>query len=128
MNEIDRLQQLAGIVNEDDVARDAGDINSDKVAVGHVDNERDMIRRELFQMGKYCVELFGMLSKMPDSDFPHWWQSKVIRASEHISQAKHYLENNIEVPSGDDMGADGSQDDRKISPDVMDNDDPSGVS
>ena len=124
MNEITRLQQLAGIVNE----KDAGHIDNEKVAIGHVDNERDMIRRDLFQMGKYCVELFQMLSDLPDSDFPHWWQAKITKASENISQAKHYLENSLSVPPGDDMMGDGSQDDKRVSPDVEIDDDPSGVS
>ena len=99
MSEIERLQQLAGIVTE----RDAGDSENVKLAVGHVDNERDMVRRNLYQMGTYCVELYKMLGELPDSDFPHWWQSKIIKASTYLSDAKHYLENSLEVPPGEDM-------------------------
>lgn len=125
MNEIDRLQHLAGIVNE----KDAGNSDNVKMAVGHVDNERDMIRRNLFQMGSYCVELYKMLDKLPDSDFPHWWQAKIVKASTYIGDAKHYLENSLEVPPGDDMTQDGTgPGEIEVSdPDVDDND-PSGVS
>ena len=126
MNEIDRLQQLAGIVNE----KDAGDNNNVKMAVGHVDNERDMLRRELFQMGTYCVELFKMLDDLPDSDFPHWWQAKIVKAGTYLSGAKHYLENSLSVPPGDDMTQDGTgPGDIEVSdPDYDDDNDPSGVS
>ena len=129
MNEIEKLQVLAGIkptiieqprsttlldsydINEKDAGSD------EKLAVGHVDNERDMIKRDLFQMGQYCVELYKMLDGLPDSDFPHWWQAKLTKANTYISDAKHYLENEIEAPDIDTMP----------SPDIEDND-PSGVS
>ena len=94
MSEIERLQQLAGIVTE----RDAGDSENVKLAVGHVDNERDMVRRNLYQMGTYCVELYKMLGELPDSDFPHWWQGKVIKSGEYLSSAKHYLEGELFAP------------------------------
>ena len=84
MNEIEKLQKLAGIVNE----KDAGSV--EKLAVGHVDNERDMVRRNLYQIGKYSMELFRMLEQLPDSDFPHWWQSKVVKSKTYLSDAKHY--------------------------------------
>ena len=57
MNEIDRLQQLAGIVNEDgepgvDYKSDTGEGETKKLAVGHIDNERGMISKELYLIGK----------------------------------------------------------------------------
>ena len=139
MNEIEKLQQLAGItphiveqprsttlLDSYDVSeRDAGDEENEKLSVGHVDNERDMVKRDLFQMGSYCVELYKMLDDLPDADFPHWWQSKITKAGVYISDAKHYLENSIEVPAGDDMTGDGTQD--TVEPDT-DPLDPSGVS
>ena len=52
MNEIDRLQQLAGIVNEDgepgvDYKSDTGEGDTKKQAVGHIDNEKGMISKDL---------------------------------------------------------------------------------
>jgi hypothetical protein len=39
-----RLQELAGIYTDVLNEKDAGDSSNPKLAVGHVDNERDMIR------------------------------------------------------------------------------------
>lgn len=89
MNEISRLQQLAGILSEDEVT---------KVAVGHVDDESDMMRKELYKIGKYSIELYKMMGELPDGDFPHWFQSKVVKAGEYISSAKHYLEGELYAP------------------------------
>jgi hypothetical protein len=70
--------------------------------IGHVDDERNMIRKELYQMANYAKEMFEMLEKLPaDSDFPHWWQAKVVNSLAMISKAKHYLENEINVPDVD---------------------------
>ena len=58
----------------------------------------------------YARELFKMLENLPeDSDFPHWWQSKVTKSLQMLSKAKHYLENEIAVPEAtqeaqDNMG------------------------
>ena len=58
-----------------------------------------MIRKELYQAAKYAKELFTMLDDLPeDSDFPHWWQSKVTKSLQMLSKAKHYLENELAVP------------------------------
>lgn len=115
MNEISRLQQLAGIVSQ--ISEDESSV--EKTAIGHTDNERDMLRKEIFQMGTYSVELFKMVSELPeDADFPHWWQSKLVKASEYIGAAKHYLENEINVP---DQAP-------EVPPELADNSDPSGVS
>lgn len=112
MNEIEKLQKLAGIVNE----KDAGSV--EKLAVGHVDNERDMIRRNLYQIGKYSMELFKMLGELPDSDFPHWWQAKIVKAHEYIQGAKNYLDAELNEPKAEPV----------VSDEVTSVDDPSGVS
>ena len=127
MNEIEKLQKLAGIVNE----KDAGSV--EKLAVGHVDNERDIVRRNLYQIGKYSMELFRMLEQLPDSDFPHWWQSKVVKSKTYLSDAKHYLENSLEVPALPDTAGptevevDGMSD-KDFNDEMQKDQDPSGVS
>ena len=120
MNEIDRLQQLAGIVNEDDGApgvdykSDTGEGDAKKVAVGHIDNERGMIMKNLYLIGKASIDLHKMIKDLPDADFPHWWQSKIVKA-------QNYLDAELNAPRGD-------------YPELPDNkpvkvdDDPSGVS
>jgi hypothetical protein len=66
-----------------------------------------MIRKELYQAAKYAKELFEMLENLPeDSDFPHWWQSKVTKSLQMLSKAKHYLENEIAVPEAAEAGQD----------------------
>ena len=107
--EISEMQRLAGI-RESDVS---------KSAIGHVDDERNMLKKNVYQMGKYCIELYKMLEELPaDADLPHWWQSKIIKADDYVSSAKHYLENELDV-SDDPVVRDLGQDD-----DI----DPSGVS
>ena len=111
MNEIERLQQLAGIIPtiieqpRSTTLLSSYDINEDddeKLAVGQIDDEREMIKKDLFQMGSYCVELFKMLDNLPDADFPHWFQAKLTKAGTYIGDAKHWLENELEVPGSDE--------------------------
>jgi len=78
-----------GKVKEDEVTKDV---------IGHVDNEADMLRKELFKMGKYSVELYKMLDQLPEGDFPHWWQAKIVKAGEYLSSAKHYLDGELNSP------------------------------
>lgn len=118
--DLKRLQELAGIYGQL-FEKDAGDSDNAKVAIGHVDNERDMIRRQLYQMGKYSVEIAKTLKELPDSDFPNWWQAKITKAGTYMSSAKHYLENSLEVPAIDDANY-------KLELDDVQDDDPSGVS
>jgi hypothetical protein len=114
MNEIQRLQQLAGIVTEADA--ETGD-RVVKTVVGHVDDEPDMVRNELYKIGKYSVELYKMMGEIPNADLPNWWTNKIARASEYISSAKHYLE--AELYAQEQMNND---------TDITDDSDPSGVS
>ena len=123
MNEIDRLQQLAGIVNEDgepgvDYKSDTGEGETKKLAVGHIDNERGMISKELYLIGKNAIDLHKMLKELPDSDFPHWWQAKIVKAHSYLQGAKNYLDAELNAPRGDVAP----------SPEVVDVEDPSGVS
>ena len=77
-------------------------VATENTPIGHTDDERNMIRKELYQMATYAKEMFEMLEDLPaDSDFPHWWQAKVVNSLSMISKAKHYLENEINVPDVD---------------------------
>jgi len=90
LESIQRIKELAGIpITEDEVTKDV---------IGHVDAEADMLRKELFKIGKYSVELYKMLGKLPEGDFPHWWQAKIIKAGDYIGAAKHYLEGELYSP------------------------------
>ena len=69
-----------------------------KDVIGHTDNEPDMIRKELYKMGKYSVELYKALGELPNGDFPHWWQAKIVKAGQYLSNAKHYLDAELNAP------------------------------
>lgn len=86
-----RIKQLAGLPISED-------ISVEKDVIGHTDDEPDMIRKELFKLGKYSVELYKMLGELPNADFPHWWQAKVVKAGQYLSDAKHYLESELNAP------------------------------
>jgi hypothetical protein len=89
---------------EDDEDDDKKESMASETSIGHVDDERHMIRKELYQHAKYAKELFTMLEDLPeDSDFPHWWQSKVTKSLQMLSKAKHYLENELAVPDSEAM-------------------------
>lgn len=109
---IDELRKLAGLSE--------GEGTSTKVAVGHVDNERDMIMKELYIIGKNAVELHRMLKDLPDADFPHWWQGKVTKSSEYLTSAKDYLDSELNAEEEKQLPA--------VIPQDEDDIDPSGVS
>ena len=74
--------------------------------LGHEDNEPHMLKKDLYHIGKYAMELYQMVDQfegMGEVDFPHWWQSKVIKAKEMMSSAKHYLDFETREPEIDAM-------------------------
>jgi hypothetical protein len=100
MNEIERLQQLAGIVRQINEEPETGD-QVVKTVVGHVDDEVDMIAKELYKIGKYSIALHRMLKQVPNGDLPQWWTGKIVKAGEYISAAKHYLDGELNAPDLD---------------------------
>ena len=93
--------------DDDDDDDEMKDSIETETSIGHQDDERHMIRKELYQAANYARELFKMLENLPeDSDFPHWWQSKVTKSLQMLSKAKHYLENEIAVPEAAEAGQD----------------------
>lgn len=64
--------------------------------IGHQDDEPNMLKSDLYRIAKYASELYQMMDKYDDAsfevDFPHWWQSKVIKARDYMVAAKHYLD------------------------------------
>lgn len=105
MTEMEKLLRLAGIdakALKENTEPQTGDIVA-KTVVGHVDSEAGMLRKELYKIGKYAVELHKMLGALPDGDLPHWWQSKIIKSGEYISAAKHYLEAELESKTNSEI-------------------------
>jgi hypothetical protein len=82
--------------------------------LGHQDNEPHMLKADLYRIGKYAMELYKMVDQfegMGEVDFPHWWQSKVIKAKEMLVSAKHYLDFETKEPQIDAMVGVATQED-----------------
>ena len=75
--------------------------------LGHEDNEPHMLKADLYRIGKYAMELYQMVDEFEQGseevDFPHWWQSKIIRAKDMLVGAKHYLDFEVKEPQIDAM-------------------------
>ena len=74
--------------------------------LGHQDNEPHMLKADLYRIGKYAMELYQMVDGFEgqgEVDFPHWWQSKIIKSKDMLVSAKHYLDFEIKEPQIDAM-------------------------
>jgi len=75
--------------------------------LGHQDNEPHMLKKDLYRTAKYAAELYMMVNKFDNKgvevDFPHWWQSKIIKAKDMLISAKHYLDGELKIPQIDAM-------------------------
>ena len=64
--------------------------------VGHQDDEPRMLKKDIYNMGKYAMEIFKKLDKYDNMggevDFPHWWQSKITKAKSMLQSAYDYLD------------------------------------
>ena len=102
---VDRLEE-EGYEIEDGVAYTNEDIKED-LDIGHQDNEPHMLKKDLYRIAKYAAGLYKMVDKYDDAggevDFPHWWQSKIIKAKDYMVKAKHYLDGEEKVDQIDSM-------------------------
>ena len=74
--------------------------------LGHQDNEPHMLKGDLYRIGKYAMELYQMVDEFEgegEVDFPHWWQSKIIKSKDMLISAKHYLDFEVNEPQIDAM-------------------------
>ena len=74
--------------------------------LGHQDDEPHMVKADLYRIGKYAMELYKMVDQFEgeqEVDFPHWWQSKIIKAKDMLVSAKHYLDFKLKEPQLDAM-------------------------
>ena len=86
-----------------DAYRDAKNIDED-LDLGHQDNEPHMLKADLYRIGKYAMELYQMVDGFEgkgEVDFPHWWQSKIIKSKDALVGAKHYLDFETKEPQID---------------------------
>jgi len=65
-----------------------------------------MLKADLYRIGKYAMELYQMVDGFEgqgEVDFPHWWQSKIIKSKDMLVSAKHYLDFEVKEPQIDAM-------------------------
>lgn len=116
--EMARYNRADDIDESADLTEETGDTVT-KTVVGHEDNEARMMQRELHKIENYASELRTMLDRIPNADYPHWWQAKLVKAGDYMSTIKHFLEAELEnmevemapVAYDPDMGFDLSYDD-----------------
>jgi hypothetical protein len=85
--------------------------------LGHEDDEPHMLKSDLYHIGKYAMNLYQMVDQFEgkgEVDFPHWWQSKIIKAKEMMSSAKHYLDFELKEPKIDIMVGVGDMNEKKL--------------
>jgi len=83
-------------VDQSTFGRLAKPTNEGDLDVGHQDDEPHMLKKDIYNMGKYAMELYKKLDKYDDMegevDFPHWWQSKLTKAKSMLQSAYDYLD------------------------------------
>src|SRR6056300_374142 len=101
---------LASIVDEIEEYGDEeeGDeeMMQEDLDIGHTDNEPHMLKADLYRAGKYAMELYQMIDKFEgkgEVDFPHWFQSKIIKSKDYLVSAKHWLDFETKEPEIDAM-------------------------
>jgi hypothetical protein len=66
--------------------------------IGETDDEVGMLLGDLMTLERSVMELKSILinlSSMGEVDFPHWWQSKIVKAKDYLIAANEYLQNEI---------------------------------
>ena len=97
---VDEIEEYGEEEDEDE------DMMQEDMDLGHQDNEPHMLKGDLYRIGKYAMELYQMVDGFEgkgEVDFPHWWQSKIIKSKDAIVGAKHYLDFEIKEPQIDAM-------------------------
>jgi hypothetical protein len=96
-----------GKVTKADILKGRGVELDEDLDLGHQDNEPHMLESDLYHIGKYAMELYQIMDQLEkmgtEVDLPHWWQSKIIKAKEMMSSAKHYLDFELKEPEIDAM-------------------------
>ena len=83
-------------VDQSTFGRLARPTNEGDLDVGHQDDEPRMLKKDIYNMGKYAMEIYKKLDQYDDMegevDFPHWWQSKITKAKSMLQSAYDYLD------------------------------------
>ena len=102
------ILKAKGVIDEFETPEEliADEPISEDLDLGHQDDEPHMLKSDLYRIGKYVMELYKMVDQFEgkqEVDFPHWWQSKIIKAKEMLVSAKHYLDFELKEPQLDAM-------------------------
>jgi hypothetical protein len=102
------ILKAKGVIDEFETPEEliADEPISEDLDLGHQDDEPHMLKSDLYRIGKYAMELYKMVDQFEgkqEVDFPHWWQSKIIKAKEMLVSAKHYLDFELKEPQLDAM-------------------------
>jgi hypothetical protein len=100
------ILKARGVIDEFETGEEliADEPISEDLDIGHQDNEPHMIKAELYQIGKYAMDLYKMMDGFEgeqEVDFPAWLQSKITTAKNMMSSVKHYLEFETKEPQID---------------------------
>jgi hypothetical protein len=99
------MQAFMAPVDENNNDNMMENYTNEDIDLGHTDNEPHMIKGELYQIGKYAMDLYAIMEELEEVggefDLPAWWQSKITTAKNMISGAKHYLEFELREPEID---------------------------
>ena len=89
-------EKLASKMTKKDFKKLPEKVKEGDLDVGHQDDEPRMLKKDIYNMGKYAMEIFKKLDKYDDMggevDFPHWWQSKITKAKSMLQSAYDYLD------------------------------------
>ena len=111
----ERIKQIQALMKreKDAIEKDArkakgmmeDEMGGDDLDVGHTDDEPSMLKKDLYDIITNAAKLYKQIHKYDQGDgevdFPHWWQSKVIKAKDYIGAAQHYLEAEEKQPAID---------------------------
>ena len=102
----DRYGDMLNVIDAEIAKQNAMMGLEEDLDLGHEDNEPHMLKGDLYRIGKYAMELYQMVDGFEgqgEVDFPHWWQSKIIKSKDMLVSAKHYLDFEIKEPQIDAM-------------------------
>ena len=101
------MKELEDRIKKQEIAIETGVVDTsiqeigEDLDVGHQDNEPEMLVSDLYRIAKYATELAQMVGELGELDgevdFPHWWQSKIIKAKDYMVGAKHYLDGELKT-------------------------------
>ena len=103
----EKMKELEDRIKKQEIAIETGVVDTsiqeigEDLDVGHQDNEPEMLVSDLYRIAKYATELAQMVDELGkldgEVDFPHWWQSKIIKAKDYMVGAKHYLDGELKT-------------------------------